>query len=197
MDFIVCLPAVWRRFSKQTQANCRRRTLCMAGRHSTGPKLLRLHIFPSLFKPQKSINIYIILLWLNREIKTQSNILELDKHLSSCQMCRLLLEHGCAVNYLSKTGETALHILTKRGRFEAAMVLLTHGANANLKGQDGNTALHLAMKVCGSCFFVADRPSIVAEKKTYPTGYTQILRFVHNNAPWLCLCSSDGSHGVD
>lgn len=37
--------------------------------------------------------------------------------------------------------------MTKKGRFEAAMVLLTHGANANLKGQDGNTALHLAMKV--------------------------------------------------
>lgn len=63
------------------------------------------------------------------------------------QMCRLLLEHGCEVNYLSKTGESPLHILTKKGRFEAAMVLLTHGANANLKGQDGNTALHLAMKV--------------------------------------------------
>lgn len=62
-------------------------------------------------------------------------------------MCRILLEHGCAVNYLSKTGESPLHILTKKGRFEAAMVLLTHGANANLKGQDGNTALHLAMKV--------------------------------------------------
>ncbi|XP_058495778.1 85/88 kDa calcium-independent phospholipase A2 isoform X2 [Solea solea] len=65
----------------------------------------------------------------------------------TAEMCRLLLEHGCAVNYLSKTGESALHILTKRGRFEAAMVLLTHGANANLKGHDGNTALHLAMKM--------------------------------------------------
>ncbi|AWP05233.1 putative 85/88 kDa calcium-independent phospholipase A2 [Scophthalmus maximus] len=65
----------------------------------------------------------------------------------TAEMCRVLLEHGCAVNYLSKTGESALHILTKRGRFEAAMVLLTHGANANLKGQDGNTALHLAMKM--------------------------------------------------
>ncbi|XP_053275231.1 85/88 kDa calcium-independent phospholipase A2 isoform X1 [Pleuronectes platessa] len=65
----------------------------------------------------------------------------------TAEMCRILLEHGCAVNYLSKTGESALHILTKRGRFEASMVLLTHGANANLKGQDGNTALHLAMKM--------------------------------------------------
>ncbi|CAJ1054100.1 85/88 kDa calcium-independent phospholipase A2 isoform X2 [Xyrichtys novacula] len=65
----------------------------------------------------------------------------------TAEMCRVLLDHGCAVNYLSKTGESALHILTKRGRFEAAMVLLTHGANANLKGHDGNTALHLAMKL--------------------------------------------------
>lgn len=68
--------------------------------------------------------------------------------LSLWQMCRMLLECGCEINYLSKTGESALHILTKKGRFEAAMVLLTHGANANLKGQDGNTALHFAMKVC-------------------------------------------------
>ena len=66
----------------------------------------------------------------------------------SPQMCRMLLERGCAVNYLSKTGESALHIVTKRGRFEAAMVLMTHGADANLRGQGGNTALHLAMKVC-------------------------------------------------
>lgn len=63
-------------------------------------------------------------------------------------MCRMLLERGSSVNYLSKTGESALHVLTKRGRFEAAMVLLTHGGEPNLKGQDGNTALHLAMKVC-------------------------------------------------
>ncbi|XP_077427953.1 85/88 kDa calcium-independent phospholipase A2 isoform X2 [Vanacampus margaritifer] len=65
----------------------------------------------------------------------------------TAEMCRMLLESGSAVNYLSKTGESALHICTKKGRFEAAMVLLTHGANANLKGQDGNTALHLAMKM--------------------------------------------------
>uniref|UniRef100_A0A7N6BZX5 phospholipase A2 n=1 Tax=Anabas testudineus TaxID=64144 RepID=A0A7N6BZX5_ANATE len=65
----------------------------------------------------------------------------------TAEMCRLLLNHGCSVNFLSHTGESPLHILTKKGRFEAAMVLLTHEANANLKGQDGNTALHLAMKM--------------------------------------------------
>ncbi|KAJ8283636.1 hypothetical protein COCON_G00024860 [Conger conger] len=65
----------------------------------------------------------------------------------TAEMANMLLERGCTVNYLSKTGESALHILTKRGRFEAAMVLLTHGGDANLRGQDGNTALHLAMKM--------------------------------------------------
>ncbi|XP_075869198.1 85/88 kDa calcium-independent phospholipase A2 isoform X2 [Nelusetta ayraudi] len=65
----------------------------------------------------------------------------------TAEMCRVLLEHGCTVNYLSRTGESPLHIMTKKGRFEAAMVLLTHGANANLKDQGGNTALHLAMKM--------------------------------------------------
>ncbi|XP_051979481.1 85/88 kDa calcium-independent phospholipase A2-like isoform X3 [Xyrauchen texanus] len=65
----------------------------------------------------------------------------------TAEMCRLLLDRGCNLNYLSKTGESPLHILTKRGRFEAAMKLLTHGADPNIKGQDGNTALHLAMKL--------------------------------------------------
>lgn len=77
-----------------------------------------------------------------------------------CQMCRALLNHGCAVNYLSKTGESPLHIMTKRGRFEAAMVLLTHGANANLKSLDGNTALHLAMKACVRIFSVLIFPTV-------------------------------------
>ncbi|XP_053472994.1 85/88 kDa calcium-independent phospholipase A2 isoform X2 [Ictalurus furcatus] len=65
----------------------------------------------------------------------------------TAEMSRLLLDHGCSTNYLSKTGESALHILTKRGRYEAAMTLLIHGADPNIKGQDGNTALHLAMKL--------------------------------------------------
>lgn len=65
----------------------------------------------------------------------------------TAEMCRLLLENGSAVNYLSQTGESPLHILTKKGRFEATMVLLTHGANPNVKGQNGDTALHLAMKM--------------------------------------------------
>ncbi|XP_076841164.1 85/88 kDa calcium-independent phospholipase A2 isoform X2 [Brachyhypopomus gauderio] len=64
----------------------------------------------------------------------------------TAEMARVLLDRDCNVNYLSKTGESPLHILTKRGRFEAAMTLLTHGANPNVKGEGGNTALHLAMK---------------------------------------------------
>ncbi|MBN3323423.1 PLPL9 phospholipase, partial [Atractosteus spatula] len=65
----------------------------------------------------------------------------------TAEMCRLLLDRGCPVNYLSKTGETALHVLVRRQRFEAAMVLLTHGADPNVRGESGNTPLHLAMKL--------------------------------------------------
>ncbi|XP_031419425.1 85/88 kDa calcium-independent phospholipase A2 [Clupea harengus] len=63
------------------------------------------------------------------------------------EMTRMLLDRGCNVNYLSKTGESPLHIMTKKDRFEAAMVLLTHGGDPNILGPDGNTALHLAMKL--------------------------------------------------
>ncbi|KAL2087036.1 hypothetical protein ACEWY4_018095 [Coilia grayii] len=63
------------------------------------------------------------------------------------EMARMLLDKDCDVNYLSKTGESPLHIMTKRDRFEAAMVLLTHGGDPNIRGPDGNTALHLAMKL--------------------------------------------------
>ncbi|XP_078093564.1 85/88 kDa calcium-independent phospholipase A2 isoform X2 [Mustelus asterias] len=65
----------------------------------------------------------------------------------NADMVRLLIDRGCALNYLSKTGETPLHIMVKRGRFECAMVMLVHGANTNAKGESGNTPLHLAMKL--------------------------------------------------
>nr|XP_033785417.1 85/88 kDa calcium-independent phospholipase A2 isoform X5 [Geotrypetes seraphini] len=64
----------------------------------------------------------------------------------SAEMARLIIERGCNVNAISKTADTALHIMVKRSRFECSMVLLTHGANPNLKGEGGNTPLHLAMK---------------------------------------------------
>ncbi|XP_055519327.1 85/88 kDa calcium-independent phospholipase A2 isoform X1 [Leucoraja erinacea] len=63
------------------------------------------------------------------------------------EMIRLLMDHGCSLNYLSKTGETPLHIMVKRERFECALALLVHGADTNVKGQNGNTPLHLAMKL--------------------------------------------------
>ncbi|XP_063164384.1 85/88 kDa calcium-independent phospholipase A2 isoform X2 [Candoia aspera] len=64
----------------------------------------------------------------------------------NAEMTRLLIEFGCEVNTLSATGESALHIAVRRGRFDCTMVLLTHGAMPNTKGKDGNTPLHLAMQ---------------------------------------------------
>ncbi|XP_069765535.1 85/88 kDa calcium-independent phospholipase A2 isoform X2 [Narcine bancroftii] len=63
------------------------------------------------------------------------------------EMIRLLINHRCNLNYLSKSGETPLHIMVKRERFECALTLLVNGANANIKGESGNTPLHLAMKL--------------------------------------------------
>uniref|UniRef100_A0A673HF04 phospholipase A2 n=1 Tax=Sinocyclocheilus rhinocerous TaxID=307959 RepID=A0A673HF04_9TELE len=94
----------------------------------------------------------------------------------TAEMSRVLLDRGCNVNYLSKTGESPLHILTKRGRFEAAMTLLTHGADPNIKGQDGNTALHLAMKVLLNMLF-----SVGAERCHPPSLNSPILSV--NKAP--------------
>ncbi|XP_007433520.2 85/88 kDa calcium-independent phospholipase A2, partial [Python bivittatus] len=64
----------------------------------------------------------------------------------NAEMTRLLIEFGCEVNILSATGESALHIAVRRGRFDCTMVLLTHGAMPNTKEKDGNTPLHLAMQ---------------------------------------------------
>lgn len=64
----------------------------------------------------------------------------------------MLIEYGCEVNALSASGESALHIAVRRGRFDSTMVLLTHGAMPNTKEKNGNTPLHLAMQVGLSSF---------------------------------------------
>ncbi|XP_043924421.1 85/88 kDa calcium-independent phospholipase A2 isoform X2 [Protopterus annectens] len=66
---------------------------------------------------------------------------------NKAEMARLLIGHGSKVNYLSKTGDSPLHIMVKFKRFDCIMVLLTNGGNPNLKGENGNTPLHLAMKL--------------------------------------------------
>ncbi|XP_047220922.1 85/88 kDa calcium-independent phospholipase A2 isoform X2 [Girardinichthys multiradiatus] len=124
------------------------------------------------------------------------------------EMCRMLLDRGCEINYLSKTGESALHVLTKKGRFEAAMVLLTHGANANLKGQDGNTALHLAMKmdhielIKGLIVFGADveihndlgeTPGLIAARTSKGPNRKILLDMLCSVGVQRCLPPSPGS----
>ncbi|XP_035986593.1 85/88 kDa calcium-independent phospholipase A2 isoform X2 [Fundulus heteroclitus] len=124
------------------------------------------------------------------------------------EMCRMLLDRGCEINYLSKTGESALHILTRKGRFEAAMVLLTHGANANLRGQDGNTALHLAMKmdhmelIKGLIVFGADveihndlgeTPGLIAARTSKGPNRKILLEMLCSVGVQRCLPPSPGS----
>jgi uncharacterized protein len=52
----------------------------------------------------------------------------------------------------SGTGETALHIVTKRGDVTYMRFLLARGANPNMQDQQGNTPLLLAVNnSCGEC----------------------------------------------
>uniref|UniRef100_A0A8B9JEF8 phospholipase A2 n=1 Tax=Astyanax mexicanus TaxID=7994 RepID=A0A8B9JEF8_ASTMX len=118
----------------------------------------------------------------------------------TAEMSRLLLDRECSVNYLSKTGESPLHILTKRGRFEAAMTLLTHEADPNIKGEGGNTALHLAMKldhmdlIKALIVFGADveihndlgeTPGLIAARTSKGEGRTSVLSLFNRRK--LCL----------
>ncbi|KAJ8263919.1 hypothetical protein GJAV_G00143080 [Gymnothorax javanicus] len=65
----------------------------------------------------------------------------------TAEMTKILLEKGSSVNFRSRTGESPLHIHTKKRRFDSVIDLLSRGAKVNLRGLHGNTALHYAMKM--------------------------------------------------
>uniref|UniRef100_A0A8C1PY95 phospholipase A2 n=1 Tax=Cyprinus carpio TaxID=7962 RepID=A0A8C1PY95_CYPCA len=67
-----------------------------------------------------------------------------QKHFPLFFMSRVLLDRGCNINYLSKTGESPLHILTKRGRFELdhmdlIKALMVFGADVEVHNDLGET----------------------------------------------------------
>lgn len=55
-----------------------------------------------------------------------------------------LLERGCLIDARNFNGQTALHVMVKRDRFECVVTLLSFGADPNLVDSSGNSALHLA-----------------------------------------------------
>ena len=55
-----------------------------------------------------------------------------------------LLELGCLIDARNFNGETALHLMVQRDRFDCVVTLLTHGADPNLVDNFGKSPLHLA-----------------------------------------------------
>lgn len=55
-----------------------------------------------------------------------------------------LLELGCLIDARNFNGETALHVMVQRDRFECVVTLLSHGADPNLVDNLGKSPLHVA-----------------------------------------------------
>ena len=55
----------------------------------------------------------------------------------------------CGVNLdaTNNSGETALHAMIRRGKFECVLGLLAKGTSAAVKGSNGDSALHMAIEV--------------------------------------------------
>ena len=56
----------------------------------------------------------------------------------------VLLDHGAAIDQLSRDGESALYMAVERGTKESVLLLLGRGANAAPANRVGKTALHMA-----------------------------------------------------
>ncbi|XP_033123790.1 85/88 kDa calcium-independent phospholipase A2-like, partial [Anneissia japonica] len=63
-----------------------------------------------------------------------------------CTFINLVLKHDCEINAVSKTGDTALHIMVRRQRFSCLMTFLCAGADPNIKALNGDSPLHTAVK---------------------------------------------------
>ena len=55
-----------------------------------------------------------------------------------------LVELGCLIDARNFSGQTALHVMVQRDRFECVVALLSCGADPNLVDSSGNAPLHLA-----------------------------------------------------
>lgn len=57
-----------------------------------------------------------------------------------------LVELDCCIDARNFSGQTALHVMVQRDRFECVVALLSYGADPNLVDSEGNGPLHIAGK---------------------------------------------------
>lgn len=62
----------------------------------------------------------------------------------SAAITEILLNHGANINVLNKNHETPLHLASRGGHKEKAIILLKHKADINARDEDGDTALMMA-----------------------------------------------------
>jgi len=58
---------------------------------------------------------------------------------------------GCPVEARSATGDTALHVMTKKFRYDCALGLMIRGADAGALDSAGNSSVHMAIEVNNDC----------------------------------------------
>lgn len=63
------------------------------------------------------------------------------------EIMQMLFDYDYELNLRSKTGDTPLHVMAKRQRFNCVITLLFRGAEANIPDLELNTPLHTACKV--------------------------------------------------
>ena len=55
-----------------------------------------------------------------------------------------LVDLGCSIEERNFSGQTALHVMVQRDRFECIVALLSRGADPNVVDKSGNSPLHYA-----------------------------------------------------
>jgi len=65
-----------------------------------------------------------------------------------------LAENGANLDTTNSSGETALHVMIRRNKFECVLGLLAKGANAAICGANTDNALHMAIEVLSSTLFL-------------------------------------------
>ena len=73
-------------------------------------------------------------------------------HCDDVQCVYEFVRNGANLDAVNRSGETALHVMVRGGKFECVVALLAKGANATVKGVSGDNALHMAVEVIAVSF---------------------------------------------